>query len=192
MNDGMSLSAASSALREATRRVVKKHSIWYLLQAGLMVLAGVVALIFPLVSSIALMVFLGWLLIISGIVQGIGLVGATQVPHFWLQLVSVVLSVIIGVVMISNPGVAVGALVLLLIVFFMVEGISKVIFSLTVRPLPHWGSVFASGALGVVLSILLLSSPGMALWLLGVFVGVQLIGEGVSLGALAWFARRSA
>ena len=36
-----------------------------------MVIAGILALIYPLVSSVALALFLGWILIISGIVQGI-------------------------------------------------------------------------------------------------------------------------
>src|SRR3954452_5850292 len=40
-------------------------------------------------SSAAVVVLLGWLLITSGIVQGLSLIGARQVPHFWLQLISV-------------------------------------------------------------------------------------------------------
>ncbi|MFZ1883482.1 MAG: DUF308 domain-containing protein [Rhodoplanes sp.] len=78
-------------------------------------------------------------LIISGVVQGISLIGAQQVPHFWLQLVSVVLSVIVGAMFVRHPGEGLLTLTLLLIVFFMVEGISKVIFSLTIRPFPNWG-----------------------------------------------------
>ena len=57
-----------------------------------MAAAGVLALIYPMLASVTMMVLLGWILIISGVVQGIGLIGARHVPHFWLQLVSVVLS----------------------------------------------------------------------------------------------------
>ena len=48
------------------------------------------------------MIFLGWLLIVSGVVQGISLIDARNVPHFWLQLLSVVLSVIIGILFLRN------------------------------------------------------------------------------------------
>ena len=121
-------------MREAMRETVKRQSLWYLVQGGLMVLAGVVALVYPLLSSLAVVVLLGWLLIISGVVQGISLIGARNVPHFWLQLLSIVLSVIIGLMFLRNPGEGLFTLTMLLIVFFMVEGISKVIFALTSGP----------------------------------------------------------
>jgi uncharacterized membrane protein HdeD (DUF308 family) len=189
----MSVEAAAQALREATREVVRKYSTWYLIQGVLMALAGIVALIYPFVSTVALVVVLGWLLILSGIVQGISLIGAQNVPNFWLQLVSVVLSIIVGVIFLRRPGEAVVTLTLLLIVFFMVEGFAKLLFSLTIRPLPNWGWVFASGIIGILLSFYLLANlTTIAVWLLGVLLGIQLIFEGVALGSLAWQVRRSA
>jgi hypothetical protein len=62
----MSLEAAAQAMREAMRETVKRHSLWYLIQGALMVLGGVLALVYPIVSSVAVVLFLGWLLIISG------------------------------------------------------------------------------------------------------------------------------
>ena len=121
----MSVEAAAQALREATRETVRRDSTWYLMQGVLMVLAGIVALVYPFVSTVALVVVLGWLLILSGIVQGISLIGAQNVPNFWLQLVSAVLSIIVGVLFLRRPGEAVVTLALLLIVFFMVEGFAK-------------------------------------------------------------------
>jgi uncharacterized membrane protein HdeD (DUF308 family) len=189
----MSVEAAAQALREATREVVRRYSTWYLIQGVLMVLAGIVALVYPFVSTVALVVVLGWLLIFSGIVQGISLIGAQNVPNFWLQLVSVVLSIIVGVLFLRRPGEAVVTLTLLLIVFFMVEGFAKLLFSLTIRPLPNWGWVFASGIIGILLSIYLLANlTTTAVWLLGVLLGIQLIFEGVALSSLAWQVRQNA
>ena len=100
----MSVEAAAQALREAVRETVRRHSTWYLIQGALMVIGGIVALVYPFVSSVAVVLFLGWILIISGIVQGISLIGAQNVPNFWLQLVSVVLSIIVGVLFLRRPG----------------------------------------------------------------------------------------
>jgi uncharacterized membrane protein HdeD (DUF308 family) len=189
----MSIEAAAQALREATRETVRRYSSWYLIQGALMFIAGIVALVYPFVSSAALVLFLGWILIVSGIVQGIGLIGAQNVPNFWLQLVSAVLSIIVGVLFLRRPGEAVVTLALLLIVFFMVEGFAKIVFSLTIRPLPNWGWVLVSGIIGVLLSIYLLTNLNTtAVWLLGVLLGIQLICEGLALSSLAWQVRRRA
>jgi uncharacterized membrane protein HdeD (DUF308 family) len=188
----MSVETASQVIREAMRDKIKRHSVWYLVQSGLMVLAGILALAYPLISSVALVLFLGWLLIFSGILQGISLIDARYVPHFWLQLVSVVLSVIVGILFLRNPGAGLLTLTLLLIVFFMVEGISKIIFSLTIRPFPNWGWVLASGIVGILLSLYLwANTPVTAVWLLGVLLGIALISEGAALGRMAWDAHKS-
>ena len=192
MTDKMSLDQAAEVMRSAMRDVIKRHSLWYLLQGGLMVLTGVVAFLFPVFSSVAVVLMLGWLLIISGVFQAISLIGATNVPHFWLQLISVVLSVVIGILFLRNPGQGLLTLTLLLIVFFMVEGMAKVIFALTIRPFPNWGWVLASGIIGVLLAIYLWSSlPITAAWLLGILVGIQLTSEGAALAYMAWQVRRS-
>jgi uncharacterized membrane protein HdeD (DUF308 family) len=188
----MSLEAAAQAMREAMRQTVKRHSLWYLVQGGLMILAGILALIYPVVSSFAAVFLLGCVLIVSGIVQGISLIDARDVPHFWLQLVSVVLSVIVGVLLIRHRAAGLLVLTLLLLVYFMVEGISKVIFSLTIRPFPNWGWLLASGIVTILIAFYLWASlPVTAVWLLGVLLGIQLICEGAALGYLAWQVRTS-
>src|SRR5262244_3072660 len=199
----MSLDAAAQVMREAMRETVRRHSLWYLVQGGVMVLAGILALVYPIASSFAVVLLLGWLLIISGIVQGISLFDARNVPHFWLQLVSVVLSVIVGVLLIRHRGEGLLVLTLLLLVYFMIEGISKVIFSLTIRPFPNWGWVLASGIVTILIAFYLWASlkvtavwlahclafssfakgPRLAIWL-GRCVQVDTARAGYSLGSL--------
>jgi uncharacterized membrane protein HdeD (DUF308 family) len=188
----ISVTAAAEVMRESMRGAVRGHAHCYLIQSVLMIVAGVVALIFPALSSVTAVFILGWLLIVSGILQAISLIDARQVPHFWIQLLSVVLFVVVGYLFLRNPGAGLLSLTLLLIVLFMVEGFSKVIFALTIRPFPNWGWVLVSGVVGIVLSFFLLANtPVTALWLLGVLLGIQLISEGFALGLLAWQARRS-
>jgi uncharacterized membrane protein HdeD (DUF308 family) len=188
----MSLEAAAQVYREAMRETVKRHSRWYLAQGGLMIFAGILALIYPVMSSFAVVFLLGCVLIGSGVVQGISLMDARDVPHFWLQLVSVVLSVIVGVLLIRHRGEGLLVLTLLLLVYFMIEGFSKVIFSLTIRPFPNWGLVLASGIVTILVAFYLWASlPVTAIWLLGVLLGIQLICEGAALGYLAWQVRQS-
>jgi len=157
----------------------------------LLVAAGIVAIIYPVISSLAVIVLLGWLLIISGVLQGLSLIGARHVPHFWLQLISVALAVVIGLLILRNPVEGLVSATLLLIVFFMIEGLSKVVFALTIRPFPNWGWVLASGMVGIFLSLILWASlPVTAVWLVGLLLGIELISTGAAIGYLAWEVRR--
>lgn len=186
------LESASIIFRHAMREAFKRHSTWYLIQGGLLVVAGILAIIFPLMSAVAVVVLIGWLLIFSGVLQAISLLGARQVPHFWLQLISAILAMLIGFLFLREPGQGLVTITLLLIVFFMIEGVSKIVFALTIRPLPQWGWVLASGIVGVVLSILLLAFLQItAVWLVGLMLGVQLISVGAAIGSMAWQARKS-
>ena len=188
----VSLDEAAGAFRDAMRETVRKHSLWYLIKGVLLVVAGFFAVIFPVFSSAFFVLMLGWLLIICGIAQGISLIGATKVPHFWLELISVVLALLVGLLLLRDPAQGVLTITLLLIVFLMIQGISKIVFALTVRPFQSWGWVLLSGVLGVLLSILLWASvPTTALWLIGLLVGLELIGEGAAISYLAWRVRQA-
>lgn len=186
------LDAAAAAMREAMRETVKRYSLWYLLQGVLMVVAGVLALIYPLLASVAMVYLLGWILIISGVLQAIGLIGARDVPHYWLQLISVVLAIVIGLLLLRQPESGLLVMTVLLIVFFMVEGISKIIFALTIRPFPNWGWVLASGLVGILLAVYLWANmPIASEWVLGILLGIMLVSEGAALAYLAWRVRTS-
>ncbi|MCL5779329.1 HdeD family acid-resistance protein [Limibaculum sp. FT325] len=186
----LSLDEAAAAMRAAMRETIRRNSTWYLIQAALMVIAGVAAILAPLVASTFLVVFLGWTLVAVGAVQLMGLIGADKVPHFWLQLVSVILAMIIGFLFLRDPAAGIETLGLLLIVFLMVQGMARVVFSLTIRPLPNWGFVLASGMLGILLSLFLIANPVLSVVVLGLLIGFQLLGEGLALGYLAWHARK--
>ena len=188
----MSLDEAAEVFREAMRETVKRYSLWYLIEGVLLIVAGVLAVIYPAISSGAVVILLGWLLIASGILQGISLMGAGQVPHFWLQLISVILAILVGFLFLRDPEQGMMTITLLLIVFFMIEGISKVVFALTIRPFPNWGWVLASGLVGIVLSLILLASlPVTAVWLIGFLLGTNLISVGAAMTYLAWQVRRN-
>jgi uncharacterized membrane protein HdeD (DUF308 family) len=188
----MSLDQAAEVFKDAMRQTVRRYSLWYLVQGLLLMAAGILAIIYPVISSVAVIVLLGWLLIISGILQGISLIGAGQVPHFWLQLISVILAILIGFLFLRDPEQGLVTITLLLIVFFMIEGISKIVFALTIRPFPNWAWMLGSGLVGIFLSVLLWANlPVTAVWLIGLLLGIELISVGAATAYLAWQIRRS-
>ena len=188
----ISVDAAAAAMRDALRETVRRHSLLYLIQGVLMLVTGVLALIYPWIASVTIVRLLGWFLIISGVLQGIGLISAREVPYFWLEVISAVLAIVIGLLLLRHIDAGILFFGVLFIVYFMIEGILKTMFALTIRPLPNWGLVLASGLIGIALSVYLwtnLSTTG-SMWMLGVLLGILLVVEGTALTSLAWRVRR--
>ena len=186
----ITVNQASGVLREAVRDTIRKRSLLFLIQGGVMVVAGVLALLYPLIASTGFVIVLGWLLIFSGIVQAASLIGATQVPYFWLQLVTVALEVIVGFLLVSNPQAGVVAVTFLMLVLFLVGGMARVVFSLMIRPMPDWVWMLVGGVVSILCAAVLIASlPEAAGWLLGLLLGIHLIAAGATQGWLAWRLR---
>jgi uncharacterized membrane protein HdeD (DUF308 family) len=189
----ITVNEASAVLREAVRDTIRKRSLLFMLQSGVMVAAGVLALIFPAFASAGVLVLLGWLLILSGVVQIVSLLGATQVPYFWLQLVTLTLEILVGYLLVTRPEAGLVAVTFLMLVLFLVSGIARVVFALMIRPMQDWIWVLASGLVAIACALILFSSlPEAATWLLGVLLGIELVAVGAAQGLLAWRVRRAA
>jgi len=187
----VSVDAAAQMMSEAMREQVRKRSFWYLLEGVLMMIVGVMAIIFPFISSLAVTFVLGWFLIIGGVMQGVSLIGESRVPDFWLRALLALLGIFIGYLLLSRPGDGLLTITILLIVYFMISGISRVMLALMMRPHSSWGWVLASGVVGILLSIWLWSAmPVTAVWLLGLLVGINLISQGFATFWMAWQVRK--
>jgi uncharacterized membrane protein HdeD (DUF308 family) len=188
----VSVNEASAVLRAAVRDTIRKRSLLFMLQAAVMVLAGVLALIFPAFMSTGLLALLGWLLVLSGIVKIVSLIGATQVPYFWLELVTVALEILVGYLLIANPAAGLVAVTFLMLVLFLIVGITRVVFALMIRPVPDWLWVLASGLVAIACALILFANlPEAATWLLGFLLGVELIAVGAAQGLMAWRVRKA-
>ena len=182
-----SLDAAAEIYREALRDRVKRHALLYVSEGILLAVAGVFAIIYPLVSSALVAVPLGWLLIAAAAMQAIILYGLRSLPHFGFQLISVAVTLLVALLLLRDPQQARQAITLLVLTFLVLQGVSRLVFGLSIRPFPNWYWVAASGLLGICLSlVLLLSLPDPATWLVGLLVGMELIGEGAAIAFLAW------
>lgn len=187
----LSMDAAAELYRQAMREGVKRFSLLYLAQAGLLVVAGLLSIVSPVFSAEAVTGAIGWLLLASGVLQGIGLISARHTPYVWLQLISAVLALLIGFLILRNPSQSILTFGVLIVVFFMIEGVSKVVWALTIRPIVGWHWVLLSGVLGVIFSIILIINlEAAAPWLIALFVGLQLIAIGAAIGYLAWSVRQ--
>ena len=163
---------------------------WLLALGILMIILGRVAMAAPVVATIAIQVMLGWLLVISGIAEGIHAFMVKEWRGFLLELLSAVLYLGVGLMLLVDLLKGALALTLILAVFLLVEGIFKIITALRVREHRGWGWLLASGIVSVVLGVMIWAQwPASGLWVIGLLVGIQLLFTGWSLVMLALVAR---
>ena len=95
------------------------------------------------------------------------------------------LTIIIALVMFSEPGIALAKLTLFLGVYFIIDGIMVLAGSLSVKPQPGWGWMAFNGAVTLLLAWLILEGwPISGAWAIGILVGVRLLFSGMTMLAL--------
>jgi uncharacterized membrane protein HdeD (DUF308 family) len=155
-----------------------------LVQGVIMMILGLVAVIWPQISTVAVDVFVGWMFLISGIMGLIIMFLAPSGPAFLWSLLTAALSLIVGVLLLWHPIAGVVSLTLVLIAFFIVEGIFQIATPIKYRDaLPDsWGWMVMSGIADLILAGIMISGwPGTAVWALGLIVGVNLITSGLAI-----------
>lgn len=170
----------------------KKHlnekSSTFLILGIILVLLGILAIFGANYATLTSIIFFGILLAIGGVLQIIYAFWGREGHGFAQTLLSGLLYAIVGLVFITHPTASAVALTLLLAVFYTVSGIFKIVMSLTHR-IAQWGWLLFSGIVSLGLGLLIWAEwPTIGLWLIGLFIGIDLIFVGwfwVMLGIMA-------
>jgi uncharacterized membrane protein HdeD (DUF308 family) len=167
---------------------LRKHWVLAVILGIVLIVLGAIAISISTVVTLASMMLLGWFLLIGGIVQGIHAFSHRR-WHFFPELLLATFYVVVGILIIGNPATAVLALTLMMIAFFLVAGIFRIVAASTIRFSNRW-SMFASGIISLLLGLLLWTGwPTAALWVIGLFIGIELIFNGWSMIMLGLAAR---
>jgi uncharacterized membrane protein HdeD (DUF308 family) len=188
----MNQSSVEGFEREVTT-AIRGHWGFFLAEGIILILLGLAAILEPLVATFAFSIFIGWLLIISGIVGLFSTFKMHPAPGFWWSLISAILAIVVGGLLIWHPVAGVFSLTLALIIFFIIEGIASIMFALEYRRnLPaRWGWMVVSGIVDLILAaIIILGLPGSALWALGLLLGINMVFGGTTLIVMALDARQ--
>ena len=158
---------------------------WFLVFGICLLLLGVVAIARSVTATIVSMLFFGWLLILA---CGIEVAQAILVGHwagFFHHLVAAILFGVTGFMIVTRPLLGAEVVTAVMAVFFLISGLFQFIGSLWVA-LPGWGWQAVDGIIAFVLGLLVLAQwPASGLWVIGLFLGIDLIFYGAAWIALA-------
>ncbi|MGA8164190.1 MAG: DUF308 domain-containing protein [Waddliaceae bacterium] len=162
-----------------------------LLEGIVFCILGLIAITHPFFVTWGINLVLGFILIIAGAVQGYrafkGINDSSSIPLF----IGAAVSLIIGIFFLVYPMTGMLTLTLFLTIYFLIDGITKIVSSWQLRYVKGWPWLLISGLISLLLTFLILSGlPSTADWILAIFLGVYLVFVGGALIALAIFVKR--
>lgn len=184
-------------IAQMQRAVVKslhEHWVLYLVEGIVLLVLGALAIILPPLATIAVTIILGWLFLVSGVIGLVTTLWTRAVAGFWWALISAVLGIVVGIMLLASPLRALVPLTILLIAFFIIEGVSSIMFAFEhKRDLSgRWGWMLVSGIVDLILAVIIFAGlPGTAAWAIGLLVGINMIFGGAALTAMALHARHA-
>jgi uncharacterized membrane protein HdeD (DUF308 family) len=191
MAQPLTVADLESRLLESRRLIAEKWG-WFLALGIVLIVAGLAAIAFPLMGTIAAKILLGWLFLIGGVMM---IVHAFQAPGwggFIWEVIVGVLYVAVGGYLAFFPLSGLLTLTILLAALFIAEGVFETIMAFRVRPHEGWVWLLLSGIAALAVGVIIaMGLPESSVWAIGLLVGINLLFSGWSYIFLALAGRRA-
>ena len=171
--------------------IVKKAAGWSVMLSVLMIVAGILAIIVPPASGIAVTILVGWLMVFSGAAHLVyGWDTRSSGGLLWGMLLGI-LYIVTGGYVLLNPVAGLASLTLVLAAYLLVESILEFILSYRLRPLPGSGWLLVDGIVTLILAIMIWRTwPASTMWVIGTLVGISMVFSGCARLTISLAARR--
>lgn len=169
---------------------VRQNWGWFLALGVLLIILGCSVITSSFYATVFSMILLGAFLLVGGIVQFVQAFLARKWSGLFLSLALGILYIILGFFCIRQPAAAAISVTLLIAAFFFIAGLFRMLAALLIR-FDQWGWVFFNGLITFILGAMIYADwPLSGLWVIGLFIGIDMILSGSSWIALSLTARK--
>jgi len=183
----------ATATYKSISQTVQEKWGWFMLLGVVFLIGGVFAIAMPLVSSIAVGIFLAAVLVVAGIFQIFQAFSVQSWTGFIWQLLIGIIMLLGGIAIYMSPATGSIALTLVIAAVFIAKGIFQIVLGFRLRPQDGWGWILTAGIIALAAGIMIVSNyPFSGLWVPGTLAGISLIFTGWSYIALGLAAKRLA
>ena len=156
----------------------------------LLILLGAVGILLPAMMSLSTAIFVGWLLLAGGILWAVHTYKHS--PKHVMDWLKPVLLLIVGGMMLFYPVGGVEVVSLLLAVYLLLDALCSFTLVQSMHPTKGWGWMVFNGVASIVIvAFFLIGWPVTSLWLVGLYVGINLLFNGLALVAIGWSLRKT-
>jgi uncharacterized membrane protein HdeD (DUF308 family) len=166
---------------------------WIVALGAIYVIVGIIALGSVVAATAASVFVVGIMMVIAGVVE---VINAFQVKTwgkflFWVALG--ILYIIAGFVAFENPLLTAVVLTLLLGAALVASGIMRIILAFSMTQGTPWIWVVLSGVVTLLVGLIILAHwPVSSLFVLGLFLGIDLVFAGASWIGIGWALKKRA
>lgn len=172
-------SAAHTPIPTDPMQDVRSKWGWFVALGALMLLFGGIAFANLFVATVASVFFVGSLMLVAGIVQIVHAFGVKGWGMFLWWTASGILYAVAGLVAFYNPVLASAVLTFLLAASLVASGVLRIWIGMKHRGSTRAGWLIVAGAISALAGVVIaLGWPVNSVWVLGMFLAIDLIFQG--------------
>lgn len=158
---------------------LRRNRGWVLTAGCISILLGLIAIVYAFAATVVSVIFLGALLIVGGVIEAIyALRHHHHGVHLLVYMLEALFALAAGMLLLRSPERGAIVITLLLAVYFVIAGIFRIVSSLALQ-FPNWGWTVFNGIITLALGVIVWGGwPVTGLWVLGLFIGINLLVTG--------------
>jgi uncharacterized membrane protein HdeD (DUF308 family) len=160
---------------------LRAKSGWIVALGVVYVIAGFIALGSVVMATVVSVFVVGIMMVIAGVAEVINAFQIKTWGKFLLWLLLGALYIVAGFLTFDNPLLAAAILTLFLGIALIASGITRIVLAFSMQAMMPWVWVLVSGIITLLLGIVIVAHwPVASLYILGIFLGVDLVLAGTS------------
>lgn len=165
---------------DLVRHQLHENRKWYLLIGTVLVIFGIILLASLGMATLTVVLLFGVLMMVGGVLHLIAAFKIFEGGYRWFWALFGVLYLIAGYYAFTAPVKTAIVLTGLLAIVLLIAGFIRILNAFMLKPLAGWGWTLFSGLLTLATGTIILSSPDSPFWVLGLFLAVDLLFQGVN------------
>lgn len=160
------------------RAMLRKNWGWFVALGVIMAIGGFVGLVFASLATLLAVVFIGWMFLVTGILEVAHAIARKGWQGFWLDLLSGIITALAGLFILMRPAEGASVITMLLGILFLVGGIFRLVAGVAIKN-PYRGWFIFHGVVSIILGLMILAEwPYSATWVIGTLLAIELLIEG--------------
>ncbi len=158
---------------------------WFIILGILLIISSFALFSMLAIANIAVVYSFGILMMIGGVLQLFASLFLFKTDSRWFWALFSIFYFMAGYFAFTSPIQTAIALAVLLAIFMMFAGGARMAYATMLRAMPGWGWTFFSGLLTFLTGLLILITPDSPFWVLGMFLAVDVLFQGINYLAIA-------